>query len=219
MKKRDEIKAVIFDIGGVLQLGEKQRKFSNQSHASGVHERAARKLKIDLDQYFDSIDSFYARSIEGKISKKELLKNLSFNLKTSEKKLEKLYFNLYKKKFKINKQLFKQATILKKQGYKVAILSDQWHLSKEAHYPKTFQKLFYPSIISCDVGIRKPHMGIYKLILKNLKLKPSETVFIDNQIWNIKPAEKLGMKTILFKNNEQTIRELNKILNSCLKQQ
>lgn len=210
-KKRSEIKAVIFDIGGVLQLGEKQREKKSQKHSSGVHEKAARKLNVNLDQYFDSIDSLYVKSMEGKISKKELLKKLSFNFSTIEKKIENIYYKLYKTQFKLNKQLFKQAKLLKKQGYKVAILSDQWHLSKESHFPKKLQKVFSSAVISCDVGIRKPSPEIYKLVLKKLRIKAEEAIFIDNQTWNIKPAEKLGMKTILFKNNKQTLEELKKI--------
>jgi len=203
----DEIKAIIFDIGGVLQLKEKQRKSFDQKHSSGIHEEAAKKLNIDLDQYFDSIDTLYAKSIEGKISKKELLKQLSSNLNSTPKKIEELFFNLYKKEFHLNKQLFKQAIKLKKNGYKISILSDQWHLSKAVHFPKILQKNFHPSIISCDVGIRKPNPKIYKLILKKLKLKSEQCLFIDNQEWNIAPANKLGIKTILFKSNKQLFKQ------------
>lgn len=205
--KKSEIKAIIFDIGGVLQVGQKQRKKPCQKHASGVHEEIAEKLGIDIDQYFDSIDTYYAKSIEGKITKKQLLKRISKNLEVSEKKIEKLYYKAYKKKFKINKQLFKQALKLKKQGYKIGILSDQWHLSRKAHIPPILEKNFNPVIVSCDIGIRKPNLEIYKFILKQLNLKPSETIFIDNQKWNIEPAKKLKMKTILFKDNEQLFKD------------
>ena len=118
-----------------------------------------------------------------------------------------MYFKAYKKEFKINKQLFNQAFKLKKLGYKIAILSDQWHLSKDAHMPKKWCKKFDQLIVSCDVGIRKPNPKIYKLTLKKLKLSPRQILFIDNQEWNIKPAKKLGMKIILFKNNEQLFKE------------
>lgn len=205
--KKEEIRALIFDLGGVLQIKEKQRKTQNQKHSSGIHEKAAKKLGITLDQYFDAMDTLYALSIEGKISKKELLKKLSFNLNSTPKKLEKLFYNLYKKEFVLNKQLFKQVKILKKKGYVVAILSDQWHLSKDVHFSKKLQEVFSPAIISCDIGLRKPNPKVYKLILKKLKLKPEQTIFIDNQIWNIVPAKKLGMKTILFKNNFQLFKD------------
>ncbi len=201
------VKAVIFDIGGVLQLGDQQRKFQKQKHTSGVHEFVSKKLKINLDQYFDSIDSAYALSLEGKITKKKLLQIFSKNLQISSKKIEKLYYNTYKKKYKINKQLFRQAFQLKKLGYKIGVLSDQWHLSKEAHIPKKFYKIFNSLVISCEVGIRKPNPKIYKFLLKKLKLSAKQVLFIDDQKWNIEPAKKLGMKTILFKDNEKLFKE------------
>jgi epoxide hydrolase-like predicted phosphatase len=210
-KKKEEIKAVIFDVGGVLQLGQQQRKFQKQIHASGVHETVAKKLKKRMDQYFDSIDTYYALSIEGKITKKKLLKNLARNLESTEKKIEKLYFKAYAKEFKFNKQLYKFAKKLKKQGYRIAVLSDQWHLSEKAHLPEKYFKHFNPLVVSCFVGTRKPGSKIYKLMLKKLKLPAKQTVFIDNQKWNLLPAKKLGMKTILFKDNEQCFAELKEL--------
>ena len=209
MKKEvGPIKAIIFDVGGVLQLGERPKEFKTQLHISGIHARIAKKLKISLDQYFDSIDQYYVKSIEGKITKKELLKNISENLNYPPKKLEKLYFKLYKREFRVNKRLIKIAKKLKKQGFKVAILSDQWHLSKNAHLTKEMKKVFSPIIISCEVGARKPSIEVYELVLKKLKVKAHEAIFIDNQIWNLPPAKKLGIHTILFVNNKQTIHAL-----------
>ena len=212
------IKAIIFDIGGVLQANTKTRFNRKELHTSGIHEIVAKKLKISIDQYFDAlgyifylnyyiIDSYYVKSIEGSISKKELLEILSKNLKAPAQKIEKLYYDAYSKRFKKDKLLLSTAKKLKK-NYKVAILSDQWHLSKKAHVPKSFNKIFNPIILSCDVGIRKPSTEIYKLILKKLKLKPNQVIFIDNQVWNTIPAHALGMNTILHVNTKKTIQEL-----------
>lgn len=206
-ENNSKIKAVVFDIGGVLQIGENQRKKQTQLHSSGVHETIAKKLRIPLDQYFDSIDSAYAKSLEGKITKEKLLEILSEKLKVSKKKLEKIYFKAYKSHFKLNKSLLSKIKTLKKKQYKLALLSDQWHLSKKAHLSKSFEKIFHPIILSCDVRIRKPSKKIYELLLRKLKLPPSQILFIDNQEWNIKPAKKMGFKTILFKNNKQLFEE------------
>jgi len=208
---RYKIKAVIFDVGGVLQL-EKYSENALRGHRElNIHTKMAKKFKVSLDQWFDSLDTPYSDSIEGKISRKKAISIISKNLKTTPKKLETFWVKIYKKNFKKNKDLLKFAYNLKKQGYKISILSDQWYLSKDALIGK-FKKNFYPTIISCDVGIRKPNPKIYKLVLKKLKLRPQETVYIDNQSWNLKPAKKLGMKTILYKDNKQTKKDLNRLL-------
>ncbi len=198
------IKGILVDVGGVLALGGNSiRLGKGKVISSGVHLNMAQKLKISIDQYLDSIDTTYASAITGKLSKKEIIKILSKNFGVTKKKLENFYFDSYKKNFKQNKELFKQLFELKKQGYKIAILSDQWHLSKEALMPKKIYKKFDIVLVSCDVRIRKPNPKIYQLAIKKLKLAPGEILFIDNQKWNILPAKKLGMKTILFKNNTQ----------------
>ncbi len=207
-----KIKAIIFDVGGVLALGKYTNKPLRGHRLFGVHNYISKKLKISIDQWFDAIDTTYALSIEGKISKQKTLLIISKNIKTSEKKLEKILINAYKRHFKQNKELFKYAFKLKNKGYKISILSDQWHVSKKALMSNRFYKKFNPIVVSCDVGIRKPNIKIYKLILKKLKLNPKETIFIDNQEWNIKPAKKLEINTILFKNNKQCFKEIEELI-------
>ncbi len=202
-----KIKAIVFDIGSVL-VTDKNYKSSKKN--PGIHAEVAKSLKLSLDFYFDSIDSAYSKSIEGKISPTELLKIISYNLQTPKEKLKKLYEKIYKKYFKINKELYRRSLELKKQGYQISILSDQWPLSEKVMVKKEFYKNFSPVIISDRVGLRKPNIKIYKLLKKKLNLKSSQILFVDNQRWNLIPAEKLGMKTILFKNNKQFFSDLKK---------
>lgn len=205
---KNKIRAVIFDVGGVLAMPKiPLKEFRGKSHNLGVHEYVAKKLKISIDQYFDSIDSAYAKSFEGKLTHEEVVHFFSLYFKIPEKKVISLYKKAYKKNFKQNKQLFKYANKLKKLNYKIAVLSDQWHLSYENLMPKKLYNNFDEVIVSCFSKMRKPNPKIYKLILKKLKLKPSECLFIDNQEWNIKPAKKLKIKTILFKNNKQLFKD------------
>jgi len=210
--KRRGIKAIIFDVGGVLVLGAKLRrsKYDGRLHHTKIHEEISEQLKISLDQWFDAIDITYAKSIEGKISKERVLEAIAKNVKTSKKKLKKIIIKTYKRNFNQNKPLFKKVLELKKKGYKIAVLSDQWPFSQEALMPKKLYKKFDEVVVSCDVGVRKPNPKIYKLILRKLKLQAKQTLFIDNQEWNIKPAKKLRMKTILFESNKQLFKELDK---------
>lgn len=199
--KKSKIKAVIFDIGGVLELG------SGRSE----HEYMAKKLGIDINGWFDAIDSVYAESIEGKIPEKKVTNTIVKNLETSVKKFERLIKKAYKRNYKTNNKLYGFAFKLKKKGYKIAILSDQWHYSKRELIKDKYTKKFDAVVVSCDVKLRKPNPKIYRLVLKKLGLKAKECVFIDNRDWNLKPAKKMGMKTVLFKNNKQTFRDLDRM--------
>ncbi len=198
------IKAIIFDVGGVLELSKSPHIYKHKGYRDiGVHEYISRKLGISVDQWFDSMDTTYAKSVEGKISKNETIEIIARNVGVSNKNFKKIVINAYRKNFKQNKQLFKQAFKLKKLGYKISILSDQWHLSKESLMNDKEYKRFSPVIVSCDVGIRKPNPKIYFLVLRELNNKPSECLFIDNQKWNVDAARKLGIESILFKDNKQ----------------
>lgn len=198
------IKAIVFDVGGVLMTGKKKKTTIKTIHSPGIHESVAKQLGISLDQYFDSIDTAYAKSMEGQISKNILLDTISFNLNFPRKKIERIFTQVYKKTLKKNKWLYHVAAQLKKKGYKIIILSDQWHLSKEALITKEDYSLFDKVILSCDVGMRKPSKQIYNFLLEQVNLKPHQVLFIDNQEWNIVPANRLGMKTILYVDNQKT---------------
>lgn len=207
VKNKNNIRAIIFDVGGVLFLGKYEKKSIDGHHLLGIHNYMANAFKIDLDTWFDAIDTSYAKSIEGKINRRKALYTMSRNLHCSVNKLEKLFKFAYKKHFQKNKYLYKLAYELKKRGYRIGILSDQWYLSNEAILANN-SKGFMPVIVSCNVGMRKPNPLIYKLLLKKLRLKGKQVLFIDNRQWNLKPAQELGIHTILFENNEQFTRSL-----------
>lgn len=197
-----EKEAVIFDIGAVLSLPDKKKK--------GFHDSITKLLKISLDQWIDSIDTAYADSITGKISEKKAVQKIASNLQISEKKLKNLVVKAYKDNYKQNTELYNFAFKLKKQGYKIAILSDQWWISKRALAPKKLMDKFDEVVMSCDVGMRKPNKEIFEFTLKKLKLQPEKCLFIDNQKWNTDAAKKFGIDSILYKNNKQLFKHLTK---------
>ena len=203
------IKVIAFDVGGVLAIARK--KFAHEkSESKSVHALVANKLGIDLDGYFDAIDTTWSASIDGRISKSEALKIMSHNLRTNPEKLERVFIEAYHSVYERNDYLYNAAYNLKSK-FKIMILSDQWPVSKEVTVNFEDEKKFDYSIISCEVGVRKPDSKIYGIALERAGVKPNELVFIDNRDWNTIAAEALGIKTILFESNEQCIQELRKI--------
>lgn len=211
-KKVSKIKVVAFDVGGVLSLGRFSLRKMGRVESRGVHEFVARELGVGVDTWFDAIDTFYARSIEGRFTKKEVLKIISENLKVNSSRLENVLSRAYEVNFKRNKKLYDFAFDLKKQGFKIMILSDQWPVSREVLIKKDDEDVFDYSIVSCDVGMRKPDRKIFNLALKRARIKAREMVFIDNRDWNTVAAEKLGIKSVLFENNSQAIRDVRRLI-------
>lgn len=204
-KKFGKYKAILFDLGGVLSLGKKQEDMH------GVHAEVAKRLGFTMDHYLDAIDGNYPDAIKGKISGSEAMKHMSKNLETTPKKLERIYQRIYKKNFRQNKQLYKYVLSLKRAGYKIGIVSDIWPVAKKVFFLKTYYRHFNLVLASCDVGSRKTHEKIFRIALKKIHASPSETLFIDNEKWNMPAPRALGIKAILFQGNEKLAERLEKL--------
>ena len=66
-------------------------------------------------------------------------------------------------------------------------------------------------IESSKLGLRKPDARIYAIAIEMLNLSPREIVYFDDLGINLKPASKLGIKTIKVINKEQLLAELRLI--------
>lgn len=71
---------------------------------------------------------------------------------------------------------------------------------------------FETIVSSCHSGIAKPDRGIYEVLLQKLGVKPSECLFVDDKAENIRAAEQLGIKGILFEGKEKLEQELDRLL-------
>jgi len=77
-----------------------------------------------------------------------------------------------------------------------------------AHSQYDFLQWFEDIIVSGHEGIRKPFAEIYQLAGKRFGVKPKETLFIDDNLRNIKGAQAVGFQTIHFKNPTALKKEL-----------
>ena len=109
-----------------------------------------------------------------------------------------------------NKDLLKILKKLRKK-YKTGILSNLVsHHKKNLLKKYKISKIVDVSLYSCDIAARKPERKAFRIVLKKLDVKPSQTIFIDDMESHVIGAKKAGLKTILFKNNKQLFRDLKK---------
>jgi 2-haloacid dehalogenase len=76
----------------------------------------------------------------------------------------------------------------------------------QRHYP--FLDWFDGILVSGEEKLKKPDPKIYQLLLKRFNLDPSSCLFIDDNIRNVKAAEKEGISSIHYKNSGQLIEQL-----------
>jgi epoxide hydrolase-like predicted phosphatase len=99
-------------------------------------------------------------------------------------------------------------------GIKTGLISNSWGVER---YPQQLMdELFDGVVISGAVGIRKPAPEIYAMGAQAVGLPPDECVFVDDLGFNLKPAQELGMATVLHTDAAQTIVQLEELLGVAL---
>ena len=71
-----------------------------------------------------------------------------------------------------------------------------------------FLHWFNGRVVSGEEKMRKPFPQFYQLILDRFNLTPAETLFIDDNLRNVKAAEELGIQCIRFTSPGQLRKEL-----------
>jgi len=195
------IKAVIFDIGGVVI----------EDPMNHIYTAVGRKSRISKDRVKRNYYKLRTSAETGKISSREFWMRLSKGLKISDVGLlEKAWMGTLKK-VKLNSGVVKIINSVKR-GYKVATLSNTMEPHAKFHKRAGHYKFFPNVFLSYRLGIRKPDIRIYNYVIKKLKVKPSECVFIDDMPENVTSARKAGMKAIIFRNVSQLEKDLKKHL-------
>jgi len=98
----------------------------------------------------------------------------------------------------------------KRQGIRTGLISNSWGSGR--YELDRFPELFDGWVISGEEGIRKPDPAIYALGAERIGLPPEEIVFVDDLRGNLKPAREMGMATVHHVRAEETIRQLEELL-------
>ena len=195
------IKNIIFDLGNVLlkfQPSEFLLRFTNDVEY--------------IDQFVAKIfrSSTWMDLDRGTISL-EIAKNNFISKYPKEKAFLTLFFNHWMEMLTPIEENVKVLKGLRDLGYKTYILSNfikETFTFIQNNYD-IFQ-LFDGQIISGFEETIKPEKAIYELLLSRYNLLPEESLFIDDVLFFLKPAKKLGMKTIWNKPETDLQEELRK---------
>lgn len=186
------IKAVIFDLGGVLFTNGTKRFVDIISHEHNIDKG---KIKEVMD---GEIGSLYR---EAKISRDKFWQIFleKLHITADIDKLEDEWVNGYEL-IEGTRDLIQELS----KKYKVYILSDNPKERVERVNQKhNFLEWFEDGVFSYEAGIRKPNPEIYKLVLEKAHVKAEEAVFIDDKAHFLTPAKEMGMLTFLFETPEK----------------
>ena len=98
----------------------------------------------------------------------------------------------------------------KRAGVRTGLLSNSW--GADRYDRDTIPDLFDATVISGEVGVRKPDPAIYELAAEALALPAAQIVFVDDLRGNLKPARALGRATVHHTDAGATGAELEELL-------
>lgn len=196
------IKTIIFDIGNVLTEFCWSKYFADYDYSEETLKRlaAATVLSDDWKEYD-----------LGNLSDETVLELFISNDPSIEKELRESLRNV--------DGILEQCdyTIpwieeLKAKGYLVLYLSNfSEKVLRDCNRIMGFLPHMDGGILSCRVHLVKPDPAIYRLLLETYDLSAEECVFLDDTPKNIEAAEALGIHGIVFENQTQARKELEKL--------
>jgi epoxide hydrolase-like predicted phosphatase len=208
MVNQTPIKAIIFDIGGVII----------QEPSKDQHETISKKFGLDSEKFRE----LRRKHIWKTLKNKRYLKNkkclfeyeilIAKTLKVNPNEFIDCWQKLREKEMNISpetKRLLKKLS----KNYLLGTLTNVSPAHEILRKKKNVYDSFKINIKSCELGICKPDKKFFKVLLKELKredIKPEEVIFIDDRSNNISAAKELGINAILFKNNKSLIKDLRK---------
>ena len=200
-----DIRAVIFDIGGVIQESpieflrdyEARNDLPEGFIAGIIGNYAARpdgawqrleRGELLLDEFCRIFDSEIAR--------------LGYGVSAAAMMLEMANYVV------VRPRMVEAVRRLRAHGFRTAALTNNWLMEDKDEEREDLKRRFDAFIESCRTGLRKPDPRIYELTCERLGVLPAEAAFLDDIGANLKVAARLGMFTIKVSDPDEALREL-----------
>lgn len=178
-----QIKAVVFDYGGVI--------------ATHVDE--------PLIAFFEEVFQVSRSEAE------EILHTRGWKTREKPENWDESFHAAVTNCMRITPGIFDLVAELKSQDYCVALFSNiskgvAMHLRQMGHY-----EVFNPLFLSYEMELEKPHPEAYLKFLEGMPCNPDEIVFIDDRIENVEAARLFGIHALHFTSMPQLLSDLEEL--------
>ncbi len=199
------IKAVFWDLGGVLVRTEDRSKRERWEQRLGMEPRQLERLIFGGDAG--------RKAALGEISVEQVWESVRQELDLSQDEKQQLTRDFWQGD-DLDLELVAFIRGLRAQ-FLTGLISNAWLELRELleshwHIDDAFDDL----VISAEVGLAKPDPAIYRLALERLEVDADRAVFVDDFKHNIVAAADLGMHAVHFTDPNQAIADVNQLIGS-----
>ena len=197
------MKNIIFDFGGIIltvKMKEIVKKFTDSKE----------KQEFILNNVVNSPEWIeYGLIDTGYITREDFINLVNDRTNNIHKDLVEDFINNYINHVYVDDKIIELIKDLKKQGYKIYLLSNTQKYSYEK-FIKDIEYLFDGITLSFKEHLLKPYNAIYERLIEKYNLVPEESLFIDDREDNISTANKYGIKGRKVERN--SIEDIKKVL-------
>jgi epoxide hydrolase-like predicted phosphatase len=197
------IRAVVFDIGGVLEI----------TPDLGVDRLWETRLGLPAGGILERMRDVWRGGSIGTITLDDVHEALRDRLGLDDQTLAQYMADLWREYLgTANTELIEYARSLRPR-YRTGIVSNSFVGAREREQAAYgFEDLVKEIVYSHEAGFSKPDPRIYALICTGLDVPPGEMVFLDDSDVCVAGARDVGIHVVHYQDNAQAIAEIEKLL-------
>ena len=201
------IAAVIFDLGGVV-LGSPLHAIAAYERECGIPEGFVNRVVADT-----APDGAWSRLERGELSLEAFYAAFESDCAAAGQELSaRKMLARMQTASQPRPRMLAAIGAIRSRGLKTAALTNNWATDAPGEGVGALRELFDVVVESSVVGLRKPDPRIYAHACRELRVQPSQAVFLDDIGSNLKPARALGMTTLKVEDADAALEELAGIL-------
>ncbi|MBS3110350.1 HAD-IA family hydrolase [Candidatus Woesearchaeota archaeon] len=200
-KKNCEVKAIIFDLGGIIVSNSDDGVIKGMSIFFGVPEKKLERVLVSIIKPY----------MEGRVSNRKFYSVLAGSLRIRRPKPFNAYRKMMIETYLRHGRIYRRMTGLVmrlRKHYHVVALTNTIALHESANIRRKLFSYFDRAFRSNRMGMAKPYFTtgtknptkIYLEVCRRIRKKPENCIFIDDMKPNLIPARKIGMKALHYQN-------------------
>jgi len=213
------LQAVVFDLGETLIFHTKgSDELVKIGHKAMTDYLIGEGLAVELDHVTEVSNSIYqayssfAEKSFVEIDARAIYSAILYHLGIADYADERLiagtisgFYGAIVESYRIFEDSVDVLSRLRERGLKLGLISNNWSADLHQKLLRKYdlERFFNAIVVSCKLGIRKPHKGIFQHCLATLGIRNEASIFVgDDPIHDVQGAKNAGMKCIWIKRKD-----------------